>query len=79
MMARRRSIDEAHARGLVPFTVAEPPDTHLHVGDGTRSMRYIAWLMRERERIAQYGDRQAERVEEGEGRVSLWVDDATQR
>lgn len=68
------SIDEAAARGLVPLTVAETIDVSLRVGDGTQSVRYIEWLTTEQQRIKQSGDRQAEIVHEGEGRVSLWVD-----
>jgi hypothetical protein len=68
------SIDEASARGLVPLTVAESLDNSLPVGDGTHSMRYIEWLTTEQQRIKQDGNRQAEIVDEGEGRVSLWVD-----
>lgn len=70
------SIDEATTRGLTPLTVAEPLDTPLRVGDGTYRLRYIEWLTKEQQRIKQAGNRQAEIVDEGEGRVSLWVDDA---
>jgi hypothetical protein len=35
------SIDEARARGLAPRTVAGLSDLLLHVGDGSRRMRYI--------------------------------------
>ena len=69
------SIDEAAARGLIPLNMADSLDKPLCVGDGTCSLRYIEWLAREQQRITQHGDRQAEIVEEGEGRVSLWVDD----
>jgi hypothetical protein len=68
------SINEASARGLVPLTVAENLDTPLRVGDGTHSMRYIEWLTAEQQRIKQDRNRQAEIVNEGEGRVALWVD-----
>jgi hypothetical protein len=68
------SIDEASARGLVPLTIAENLDSSLPVGDGTHSMRYIEWLTTEQQRIKQDRNRQAEIVDEGEGRVSLWVD-----
>lgn len=68
------SVDAACARGLVPLTVAASLDTALRVGDGTHSMRYIEWLTAEQQRIKQDGDRQAEIVNEGKGRVALWVD-----
>ena len=69
------SIEEATTRGLVPLTVAEPLDTPLRIGDGTSSIRYIELLATEQHRIMRSRDRQAEIVDEGEGRVSLWVND----
>jgi hypothetical protein len=71
------SIAEATVRGLVPLTVADSLDKPLCIGDGTCSLRYVEWLVRERQRITQHGDRQAEIVDEGKGQVSLWVDDVT--
>lgn len=68
------SIDEALARGLAPLTVAGLPDLSLHVGDGLRHMRYIDWLMTEQRRITQSQDRQADIVDEGNGRMALWAD-----
>jgi hypothetical protein len=67
------SIEEATTRGLIPLTVAEPVDTPLRIGDGSSSIRYIEWLATEQQRITRSRDRQAEIVDEGEGRVSLWV------
>jgi hypothetical protein len=67
------SIEEATTRGLIPLTVAEPVDTPLRIGDGSSSMRYIEWLATEQQRITRSRERQAEIVDEGEGRVSLWV------
>ena len=67
------SLNEATARGLMPLTVAEACNTPLRVGHDRRSVRYIDWLATEQQRITQDGDRQAEIVDEGEGRVSLWV------
>jgi hypothetical protein len=69
------SIEEATTRGLIPLTVAESLDTPLRIGDGTNSLRYIEWLATEQQRITRSRDRQAEIVDEGEGRVSLWVND----
>ena len=40
------------------------PDLSLHVGDGLRRMRYIDWLMTERERITQSEERQVDIVDE---------------
>jgi len=37
-------------------------------------MRYIDWLMTERERITQSEERQADIVDEGNGRMALWAD-----
>jgi hypothetical protein len=68
------STDEAASRGLNPLTVAQSLETPLPVGDGSRSMRYIEWLTAEQKRIMRSGDRRAEIVDEGEGRVALWVD-----
>jgi hypothetical protein len=69
------SIEEATTRGLMPLTVAEPCDSTLRVGAGKSSMRYIEWLTTEQQRITRHGDRQAEIVDEGKGRLALWVDD----
>jgi hypothetical protein len=69
------SIEEATTRGLIPLTVAESLDTPLRIGDGTSSLRYIEWLATEQQRITRSRGRQAEIVDEGEGRVSLWVND----
>jgi hypothetical protein len=69
------SVAEATTRGLMPLTVAEVCDSTLRVGDGKSSMRYIEWLATEQQRITRDGDRQAEIVDEGEGRLALWVDD----
>ena len=67
------SIDEARARGLAPRTVAGLPDLSLHVGDGSRRMRYIDWLMTEREHIIQSEECQADIVDEGNGCMALWA------
>ena len=68
------SIEEARARGLAPLTVAGLPNLSLHVGGGARQMRYLDWLMSEQERITQSEARQADIVDEGNGRMALWVD-----
>jgi hypothetical protein len=67
------TVKKAQAHGLFPLTIAQPPDTHICIGDGASSRRYIEWLATEQERITRHGDRQAEIVEDGKGEVSLWV------
>jgi hypothetical protein len=69
------TVAEATTRGLMPLTVAETCDTTLRVGAGKSSVRYIECLSTEQQRITRDGDRQAEIVDEGEGRLALWVDD----
>ncbi len=67
------SIDEARACGFAPLTVAALPNLSLHVDGGARRIRYLDWLMTEQERITQSEERHADIVDEGNGRVSLWV------
>ena len=67
------TVEQAEVLGLSPLTLTQSPDVQLRVGDGAISVRYIEWLVAERERIRWDGDRRAEIVEDNKGDVSLWV------